>query len=97
MKLPIKEFPEVEIIVLQDTTLTILNTYLPPQALFFKFLNILEHKRENKILDKIIDDYKIDGVISDSRFGLYTKKVQCVFLTHQLKIKSPFLINIFKI
>lgn len=45
-------------------------------------------KKEHSFLNKIIDKYKIDGVISDNRFGLYTKKVKSVFITHQLQIQS---------
>ena len=43
------------------------------------------------MLNQIIKEYKIDGVISDNRFGLSTKEVPCVFITHQLKIQSPYL------
>ena len=32
--------------------------------------------------------YKIDAVISDNRFGLHTKKIPCVYITHQLLIKT---------
>lgn len=45
----------------------------------------LEHKR----LQEIVADFAIDLVISDSRFGLWTKKAKCVFITHQIEIKSP--------
>ena len=91
MKLLMQEFPEVEIIRFTGYNINY-SKYLPATtSLIFQIPKIFWNiKRENKILDKIIDDYKIDGVISDSRFGLYTKKVPCVFLTHQLKIKSPF-------
>lgn len=37
----------------------------------------------------MIDDYGIDMVISDNRYGLYTSKVPCIFITHQLQIKAP--------
>ena len=47
--------------------------------------------RSKNILNKIIKEYKIDGVISDNRYGLYIKNVPCVFITHQLKLKSPYL------
>ena len=47
-------------------------------------------KKENKVINEIIRDYQIDGIISDNRFGLYTKKVPCVFITHQLAIQSPY-------
>lgn len=47
-------------------------------------------RKENRLLQQIISEYNIDGVISDNRFGLYSKKVPCVFITHQLHIQSPF-------
>ena len=91
MKLLMQEFPKLEIIRFTGYNINY-SKYLPATTnIIFQIPKIFWNiKRANKILDKIIDDYKIDGVISDSRFGLYTKKVPCVFLTHQLKIKSPF-------
>ena len=49
---------------------------------------LLEIKKENKTLDKLINEFNIDAVISDNRFGLYSKKVPCVFITHQIMIKT---------
>ncbi|MFC4233051.1 glycosyltransferase [Parasediminibacterium paludis] len=46
-------------------------------------------KREHFWLDDIVDLYKIDIVISDNRYGLYSKKAHCIFITHQLEIKAP--------
>jgi len=46
-------------------------------------------KKENEWLKNIVDKYQIDGVISDNRYGLYSKKVPCVFISHQLQIKLP--------
>jgi len=45
---------------------------------------------EHAWLDTIIDDYQIDIVISDNRYGLYSTKAHCIFITHQLQIKAPF-------
>lgn len=47
-------------------------------------------RAENRWLDRVIDEHKIDLVISDNRFGLHTKKVPCIFITHQLTIKAPY-------
>lgn len=47
-------------------------------------------RNEHAWLEKTIDTYKIDLVISDNRYGLYTTKIPCVFITHQLRIQSPF-------
>jgi len=46
-------------------------------------------RKEHKLLDKIITEHKIDAVISDNRFGLWSKRVPSVFMTHQLKVKMP--------
>jgi uncharacterized protein (TIGR00661 family) len=51
---------------------------------------LLGIKKEKIALEEIIKDYNIDGVISDNRFGLSTKKVPCTFITHQLQIQSPY-------
>lgn len=47
-------------------------------------------KQEHRWLDGIIEQYQIDLVISDNRFGLSSKKIPCIFITHQLTIKAPF-------
>ena len=44
--------------------------------------------KEHQWLKKAINTYSIDGVISDNRFGLFTTKVPCVYITHQLLIKT---------
>jgi hypothetical protein len=46
-------------------------------------------RTEKKQLEKIISNYQPDLIISDNRFGLYSSKVQCVFITHQLFLKAP--------
>lgn len=46
---------------------------------------------EHKKLPRLIDELKLDGVISDNRFGLHTNRVPCVYMTHQVMIKSPIL------
>ncbi|HMR82455.1 MAG TPA: glycosyltransferase [Niabella sp.] len=45
-------------------------------------------KAENAWLKQIIAQYNIDGVISDNRFGLYHAGTPCVFVTHQLQVKT---------
>jgi len=44
---------------------------------------------ENVWLKNVINEYSFDAVISDNRYGLYHPIVPCVFITHQLTIKSP--------
>lgn len=42
--------------------------------------------KENKLVQKWIKKYAIEGVISDNRLGVYSAKVPSVFITHQLKV-----------
>lgn len=44
--------------------------------------------KENKWLKKIIKEYAVDAVISDNRFGMFSKKIPSVYITHQLTIKT---------
>lgn len=46
-------------------------------------------RREHIWLQKAIIDYKIDLVVSDNRYGLHSKAVRCVFVTHQICIQVP--------
>lgn len=45
--------------------------------------------KEHRELKKIIKKTKADIVISDNRFGLWTKRAISVFITHQVFIKAP--------
>lgn len=45
-------------------------------------------KDEKKLTKKIIEEHQIDGIISDNRFGVVSKKVPSVFITHQLNVLS---------
>jgi uncharacterized protein (TIGR00661 family) len=91
LHLLITEFPALEAIRLSGYNIKY-PTYLPMSiSMLFQSPKILIGiKKEHKLLENIIDDYKVDGVISDNRFGLSTKKVPCVFITHQLQIQSPY-------
>jgi hypothetical protein len=46
---------------------------------------------EHNALNKIIDEHKIDTIISDNRFGLYNKRTHNIFITHQVFLRSPIL------
>jgi uncharacterized protein (TIGR00661 family) len=41
---------------------------------------------EKKLINKWIDKYKIKGIISDNRLGVFSKKIPSVFVTHQLNV-----------
>lgn len=45
-------------------------------------------KAEKKFTKQLIEDYNIDGIISDNRLGVYSKHVPSVFITHQINVLS---------
>lgn len=45
--------------------------------------------REHRTLNSVIKKHGVDTVISDSRFGLWSKKAHSIFITHQVRILSP--------
>ncbi|MEO8763781.1 MAG: glycosyltransferase [Ginsengibacter sp.] len=49
---------------------------------------ILSVWRERAWLRKVIKEYGLDAVISDNRPGMYNKSIPCVYITHQLHIKT---------
>jgi hypothetical protein len=51
---------------------------------------LIRIKRENAWLSRFAAREGLDLVISDNRYGLATPGVFCVFMTHQLLIKTPF-------
>jgi uncharacterized protein (TIGR00661 family) len=52
-----------------------------------KFIRSIQN--EKKWLQTIIAEQQIDAVISDNRYGLSATTIPCIFITHQLQIKSP--------
>ncbi len=44
--------------------------------------------KEEKKVRKWIKKYDIDGIISDNRLGVFSKKIPSVYLTHQLNVMS---------
>ncbi|NQV51622.1 MAG: hypothetical protein HQ500_00475 [Flavobacteriales bacterium] len=45
--------------------------------------------KEHRKLQRLVRSESIDLVISDSRFGLWSRHCRCVFVSHQIKIMSP--------
>ncbi|WP_298156577.1 glycosyltransferase [Flavobacterium sp.] len=41
---------------------------------------------EKKIVKKWVKKYDLYGIISDNRLGVFSKKIPCVFMTHQLNV-----------
>ncbi len=86
-----KEFPEIETIVFKGYSphYPVIGSMV--WRMFWSMLPLLvgilkEHWR----LKKIIKEHKINAIISDNRFGLWSRKIPSVYITHQLMIKTPW-------
>ena len=85
-----KEFPDLEYATLPSYDIEYAKN---PQFFKWKLLKdspklLKRIKAEKKAIKAIIEAYKIDGIISDNRLGVHSKKVPCVFITHQLQVLS---------
>ena len=47
-------------------------------------------KEEYQWLLRFAEEQKIDGILSDNRYGLYHPRIPSVMLTHQLQVKTGF-------
>jgi predicted glycosyltransferase len=84
-----QEFPTLEFIDLPGYDIRYSKNGLAIQ-MFFSIPRILKGiKREHELLKNIVQEKKIDIVISDNRFGLWSHQAKTIFITHQLSIKSP--------
>ncbi len=45
-------------------------------------------RAEHRLLPHLIHEYRLDGIISDNRLGLYTSTIPCVIMSHQLQVIS---------
>lgn len=85
-----QEFPKLTILPLQGYNISyskkrmLFNTKLISQIP--KMLRAI--KQEQHWLKQIIEEHKIDIVISDNRYGLYNKTIKSIFITHQLAIET---------
>ncbi|MFN0274247.1 MAG: glycosyltransferase family protein [Chitinophagales bacterium] len=84
------EFPN-----LQSINLPAYNIYYQKKGSFIFKIILQLHKifkgvrNEHRTLQKIVEEFKPDLVISDNRYGLYSKKVKCILITHQMMVKIP--------
>jgi uncharacterized protein (TIGR00661 family) len=85
-----KEFPQLQFIELKGYRVRYShNKFWMPLKLLLQLPKIRYRiYAENRWLKKAVKGHKIDAVISDNRMGLYHKKIPCVYITHQLSIKT---------
>jgi predicted glycosyltransferase len=85
------EFPELQLHIIPSYNIE----YPINRSMFLsmllqtpKIINAI--KSEQYWLKKFLGKNKIDAIISDNRYGIYSKEVYSVFVTHQLQIQAPF-------
>lgn len=88
----LREFPDIVILPLRGYRIRYTQR---KRLLAFKILQqvpkiIYTIRREHKWLQRQVQQYQIQLVISDNRFGLWSRQATSVFLTHQLQIQAPF-------
>ncbi|NNV54142.1 glycosyltransferase [Panacibacter sp. KCS-6] len=86
-----QEFPDVQCVDLPGYNIeyTKDKRLLPLKILWQAPKILINIYREQRWLQGFITTYQPDIVIADNRFGLYSKLVPCVFITHQLSILAP--------
>lgn len=50
-------------------------------------------KKEKKLLSSWLETFNFDLVISDHRYGFYSKKCTSIFITHQINLPIPFFLR----
>lgn len=85
-----KEFPELPSIELPGYDITYpKNGELFKIKLFLKLPHIKKTmEAEQKAIKKLVKEGAIQGIISDNRMGVRSKKVPSVFITHQVNVLS---------
>lgn len=87
-------FPLVPFEILPSYQITYPREFSLAWSLFFQTPKIFQTiRKEHLAVEKLIRKYEINYIISDSRFGCYSKKIPAVFITHQLNIQAPFLLK----
>jgi uncharacterized protein (TIGR00661 family) len=84
------EFPHLQFIELSGYRIQYSRSkYWMPVKLLLQLPKILYRiYAENRWLKNAVKENSIDAVIADNRMGLFHKKITCVYITHQLTIKT---------
>lgn len=53
-------------------------------------------RAEHDLLETAIQSHQIDAVISDNRYGLWSRQVPTIFICHQLRIQVPRLFSLWE-
>jgi uncharacterized protein (TIGR00661 family) len=83
-----KEFPNLKTLELPSYKIKYAKKgYFFIFKILFNVPNIIKAViKEQKLLKKWINEYQLNGVISDNRLGLYSSKIPSVYISHQIKV-----------
>lgn len=91
MELLKAEFPTVENVELDGYNISYPEGSGMAWKMFKSTPHILRRIKEERVeLEQLVGQLRLDAVLSDNRFGLYTDKVPSIYMTHQVMIKAPF-------
>lgn len=87
----LQEFPGIPFLTLKGYDIHYSKTKMGlPFTMVRQIPKILKSVQyEHRWLNKMLQKYSFDVVISDNRYGLFHPQVHSVFITHQLLIKAP--------
>ncbi|MDD3043943.1 MAG: glycosyltransferase family protein [Candidatus Delongbacteria bacterium] len=67
-------------------------------SLFFQIPKILiKLRQEHRFTEELVRKLNIDRIISDNRYGIYSREVPSFFITHQLRFRLPGQLRHFEI
>lgn len=86
-----KQFPVLRQLLLPALRLTYSSGNSQTGAMLRALPKLLLHSiRDHCALQRLLDEESFDLVISDNRFGFFSRKAKCVYITHQLLVPMPF-------
>lgn len=86
-----KEFPKLHHICIPDINMHYYKKIPASISILLQTPKFLfQIVKEHKFIDKLISEMNIDIIISDNRYGVRSKKIKSILISHQLQIKSSF-------
>ncbi len=85
-----KHFPTLPVVRLADLSLSYSSGGSQVGAMLRALPKIVRAAwADHRLLEELLDREHLDLVVSDNRFGLFSRKTRCVYVTHQLHIRLP--------
>mgnify|MGYP003331702528 CR=1 FL=1 len=89
-----KHFPDIEFITLEGYGINYGRRLPLSVALSLQLPKFFRSVRmEHDWLETLLKQRRFDLVVSDNRYGLWSKQTRCVIITHQLFVKAPSLFS----